>query len=117
MRTDEQKGPDQDVLYDQSTLDLVRQALVITLKIAGPILLVGLVIGLVISILQAVTQIQDQSLTFTPKIVAMLLVIILLLSWIAERLLQFTAEMLSLATVAMPGGAGGSTAFGALTAG
>ncbi len=79
--------------YDENTLDLVRQTLLITLKIAGPILIAGVVIGLIISIIQAITSIQDQALAFVPKIVVMLMVAVLMISWIAARLVAFAAEM------------------------
>jgi flagellar biosynthetic protein FliQ len=51
------------------------------------------VIGLVISVLQSVTQIQDQALTFVPKIIVMLLASLLLIPWIVDRLVAFTQEM------------------------
>ncbi len=77
----------------EARLDIIREALVITLKIATPILLAGVVIGLVISVLQSVTQIQDQALTFVPKIIVMLLASLLLIPWIVDRLVAFTQEM------------------------
>lgn len=79
--------------YDESVLEVVRMALLVTLKIAGPILLAGLVIGLLISILQAVTSIQDQALTFVPKIVVMIVASALLLPWLVARVVAFTKEM------------------------
>ena len=79
--------------YDESVLEVVRMALLVTLKIAGPILLAGLVIGLVISILQAVTSIQDQALTFVPKIVVMIVASALLLPWLVARVVAFTKDM------------------------
>jgi flagellar biosynthetic protein FliQ len=81
--------------YDQATIELVRETLLISLKIAAPILLAGVVVGLVISIFQAVTSIQEQTLTFVPKIVAMLLVAVVLIPWIAVRLMEFTVQMCS----------------------
>lgn len=80
-------------MHDEAVLELVRSAFLVTLKIAAPVLLAGIVVGLVISIAQAVTQIQDQALTFVPKIVVMLLVSAFLLPWIAARLVAFSAEM------------------------
>jgi len=80
---------------DYDAIDIVQSALLETLLIAAPILGAGLLIGLVISLLQAVTQIQEQTLTFVPKIVVMILVAILLLSWIAMRLGEFAVEMFS----------------------
>jgi len=82
--------------YDESTLDLVRASLVITLKIAAPILLAGVLIGLVISVVQAVTQIQEQTLTLVPKIFGMIIVALIMLPWIVMRLVEFATELLSM---------------------
>lgn len=79
---------------DESTIDLVREMLILVLKLAAPLLGAGIVVGLVISVLQSVTSIQDQSLTFVPKISAMIVVAILLLPWLAGRLAEYAAEML-----------------------
>lgn len=84
------------MLHDEAALDLVRGAFLVTLKISGPILAAGVVVGLVISVVQAVTSIQDQALSFVPKIAAMLLVSMALLGWIVERLVAFTASMFTL---------------------
>jgi flagellar biosynthetic protein FliQ len=81
---------------DDATLEFVRTTLILTLKLSAPILLAGVVIGLVISVLQAVTSIQDQTLTFVPKIVAMLLVGVFVLPWVARRMFEFAVEMFSL---------------------
>lgn len=81
--------------YDDSIIDLVREMLIIALKISAPILLAGLVVGLIVSLFQAITSIQEQTLTIVPKIAAMLLVTIVLLPWIVRRLVEFTVEMLS----------------------
>lgn len=83
-------------MYDDATIDLVRQALIITLKISAPILGAGIVVGLLISIFQSVTSIQDQTLSFVPKIIAMVVVTILIVPWIVERLVEYTAELLRL---------------------
>lgn len=80
-------------MLDFDGLDVVRDALLEALILAAPILLAGLVVGLVISLIQAVTQIQEQTLTFVPKIIAMILVAVLLLSWIALRMAEFAIEM------------------------
>ena len=84
------------MVYDEAVLDVVRAALIVTLKISAPILAAGVVIGLVISILQSITSIQDQALSFVPKIFGMVLVATLLLPWIVMRLVAFATEMLSL---------------------
>ena len=89
--------------YDESLIALVREAVMIALKIAMPILGAGVVIGLVVSIIQSVTSIQDQTLTFVPKIIVMMAVVIVLTPWIFARLIDFAAELL---WVGMAGGGG-----------
>lgn len=79
--------------YDEATLDLVRDCLLMTLKIAAPILAAGVVVGLVVSIVQSITSIQDQTITFVPKIVIMVVVAAILLPWVAQRLVEFAAEL------------------------
>ncbi len=74
-------------------VDVARDALWQALIIAVPILGSGLLIGLMISLFQAVTQIQEQTLTFFPKIIVMILVAIVLLGWIATRMTEFATEM------------------------
>lgn len=74
-------------------LDLARSALMISLQIATPILVSGLLIGLVVSIAQAVTQIQEQTLSFVPKIAVMILVTIMLLGWISTQMVEFAQRM------------------------
>lgn len=78
---------------DSNILELVRETLIITLKVSAPILAAGVVVGLIISLFQSITSIQEQTLTFVPKIVAMLVVAILVLPWVTVRLLEFTVEM------------------------
>ena len=78
------------------TLDTVQAALLETLILSAPILGAGLLVGLLVSLFQAVTQIQEQTLSFVPKIIAMILVAVLLLSWIADRMLTFATAMFSL---------------------
>ena len=82
--------------YDESSVLLVRETLLIALKIAAPILLAGVAIGLIISVLQSVTSIQDQTLTFVPKIAVMLIVAALLIPWIAVNLVEYAGVLLSL---------------------
>ena len=80
-------------MSDFESLDIVRDALMEALILAAPILVAWLLVGLMISIFQAVTQIQEQTLTFVPKIAVMMLVAIVLLSWIVVRMIEFTVEM------------------------
>ena len=82
--------------YDEAILESVRQALFVTLKIATPILFAGLLVGIVISIAQAVTSIQDQALTFVPKLIVMLLALVALLPWVVGNLVAFATDMFML---------------------
>jgi flagellar biosynthesis protein FliQ len=77
--------------------DLVRQTLVLALIISLPMLGIGLFVGIVVSLLQAVTQIQEQTLTFVPKIVAMVAASILLMPWISHRVVEYATVMFSFA--------------------
>ena len=76
-----------------TVLELTMTAIELGMKIALPILLVGLAVGLVISVFQAVTQIQEQTLTFIPKIVATVAVMVIGGPWMLDQLLQYTTEL------------------------
>jgi len=67
---------------------------VTTLLVSGPVLLTGLAVGLVISILQAATQVQEQTLTFIPKILAMLAAMFIFLPWLVTIMLEFTSRLI-----------------------
>jgi len=75
---------------------IFRGGIIETLMLSAPVLLVAMVIGLIISVLQATTQIQEQTLTFVPKIAAILLVLALLGGWMFGSLGQYTRELFSL---------------------
>ncbi len=74
-------------------LDIAREALLVTLIVAGPILLAGIVVGLAVSLFQTLTQLQDQTFAIVPKIVAMLGAAIFLIPWLAKRLIEFSQQM------------------------
>ena len=74
-------------------VNLAMQAMQLALKVGGPILIVGLVIGLLISVFQAVTQIQEQTLSFIPKIVGLAVVIIVAGPWMLGQMLTYTEEL------------------------
>ena len=78
---------------DQAT-ELIRHTLELALVVSAPMLVIGLAVGIIVSLLQAVTQIQEQTLTFIPKITAMFAAAILLFPWIGHRLLEYTGAML-----------------------
>ncbi len=74
-------------------LDLARNALTITLQLAAPILIFSLVSGLVISVFQAVTQINEMTLSFVPKILAVMAAIIIFGPWMLNRLLAYVTTL------------------------
>lgn len=75
-------------------IDIGRQALVVTALIAGPMLLFSMVIGLMIGVFQAVTQIHEMTLTFIPKIVVIGLTLIVLLPWMLTTYVDFAAGLI-----------------------
>jgi len=77
---------------DQAT-EYIRQTLMLALIVSAPMLLIGLLVGVVVSLLQAITQIQEQTLTFVPKIAAMVAAAILLMPWIGHRLIEYSQAM------------------------
>ena len=77
---------------EQATL-LLRQTLVMALIIASPMLLTGLVVGISVSLFQTVTQIQEQTLTFIPKIVSMVAALIVLAPWLGHQLMAYAAAL------------------------
>lgn len=74
-------------------IDLVRESLTMMLLVSAPILSAALVIGLLISLLQAVTQIQEQTLSFVPKILGMALVAVAVTPWVTTLILEFSHRM------------------------
>ncbi len=77
-----------------TALEVGRYAFWMTLVTAAPILVIGLVVGLAISLFQAVTQLQEQALSFVPKIAAMVVAAVIFTPWIAEQMLEYTKSML-----------------------
>jgi len=65
----------------------------ITLMVAGPMLLSGLIVGLIVSIFQAVTQVHEMTLTFIPKILAVMLALVMFFPWMMKVLLNFTEKL------------------------
>lgn len=75
---------------------IMREGIFTTITIAGPVLLVAMVIGLVVAIFQATTSIQDQTLTFVPKILAILITIAILGAWMINRMGDFTTSIFNM---------------------
>lgn len=79
----------------QDAIDLGREALWTMLLIGSPVLVAGMIVGLVISLFQALTQIQEQTVVFVPKIIVMLLVLSVSLPWLISQMLQYTTDLIS----------------------
>ena len=80
-------------------VELARNALLVSLKLCGPLLAVALLVGLTVSIFQAVTSIQEQTLSFVPKLAAVGAVFLILLPWMIQTLVQYTTQLFQ----ALPG--------------
>lgn len=74
-------------------VDIGRSAMIVTLLASAPMLLSGMVVGLAISIFQSVTQIQEITLTFVPKIVVVLVAFVIFLPWMSDVILVFVREL------------------------
>ena len=75
---------------EQEIIDIAREAIVLTIQISAPIMLIGLVVGVTIALIQALTQIQEMTLSFVPKIMAIFLGIFMLFHLFAQALIAFT---------------------------
>lgn len=80
-------------MSELAIMTIVKKALVTGLLVAGPILIISLVVGLIISIFQATTQIQEQTLTFVPKLIAIILVLVFGGPWMLNKLVMLTSEL------------------------
>lgn len=77
-------------------IQVARQAMIITLLLSAPMLIFGLLVGLLISILQAVTQVNEMTLTFIPKIIAIMAAFIIFLPWLMRTIMDFTVWIFTL---------------------
>jgi len=76
-----------------TAVEITRQAVMLSLLVGAPVMLVAMLVGLVISLFQAVTQLQDQTLSFVPKILAMVATVLVLLPWIFGQIVDYTIEL------------------------
>jgi flagellar biosynthetic protein FliQ len=72
-----------------------KEALLLTILISAPMLIIGLIVGLLISVFQAVTSIQEMTLTFVPKIIAVFLSLLFFAPWMLEKLMSFTTRIIT----------------------
>ncbi|MDF1494254.1 flagellar biosynthesis protein FliQ [Caproiciproducens sp. CPB-2] len=78
--------------------EVIQAAMVAALKLSAPILIASVLLGLIVSIFQAATQIHEQTLTFVPKLVAIALILVILGPWMMETMNDFTIYIFSLIT-------------------
>jgi flagellar biosynthetic protein FliQ len=87
-------------MHELQAMDLARRSMMIALQLSMPILVLSLVVGVIVSLFQAVTQIQEQTLTFVPKIIILVLALTVLGPWMLHTIVGFTAGLFaSLPTV------------------
>jgi flagellar biosynthesis protein FliQ len=80
-------------MNQDTVVSLATQAMTLAVEIAGPMMLLGLVVGLVVSIFQAVTSIQEQSLSFIPKIIGLAALIVILGPWMLDQLVTYAQNL------------------------
>lgn len=83
-------------MQETDVIKIIYDALIVTLKISSPVLIFSMVTGLVISVLQTTTSIQEQTLTFVPKLVSVFLAIMLFAAYILHTTVDYTKEMFAL---------------------
>ncbi|MEN4010638.1 MAG: flagellar biosynthesis protein FliQ [Bellilinea sp.] len=76
-------------------MTLAQKAIVMALILGGPVLLISLLVGSLISLIQAATQINEPTLSFVPKMIGIILVILMLGSWMLQQIVVFTAELIN----------------------
>ena len=83
------------MITQEAGLDIAREASYTTIITSAPLLLISLIVGLIVSIFQTVTSIQEQTLTFVPKIIAIFLVMMLCGSWMLDTMSGFMTDLWS----------------------
>lgn len=80
-------------MTDTLVIDIATKAMLITVKLAAPILIVSLAVGVLVSLLQTVTQVQEVTLTFVPKLAGVALVILVAGNWMLHEIVNFTTNL------------------------
>jgi len=78
-----------------AAIDIGREAILTMLKLSAPVLIAGMAVGLLIGLLQALTQIQEQTISFVPKIVAMVLVLSFTLPWLINEMVRYSQDLIA----------------------
>ena len=79
----------------QEAVDLSREAMRVTMLVGAPVLLAGMAVGLVVGLLQAITQIQEQTVSFVPKLIVMVLVLSFTLPWLINQMVQYSHDLIT----------------------
>ena len=83
-------------MTDTAVIEIVLQALILVAKVAGPILATSLVVGLTISLIQSVTQVQEMTLVFVPKMIGVALILVLAGHWMLSQIVGFTDQLFAM---------------------
>jgi flagellar biosynthesis protein FliQ len=82
-------------MTSDTVVGLMAEAIKVTMLVSAPVLIVGLVVGVVISLIQAVTQIQEMTLVFVPKIIAVMVVLVAAFPWMINILVTYTHNLIT----------------------
>lgn len=83
-------------MSQDAVLEVFHDALMLALLLCGPMLIISIIVGLVISIIQAATQVHEQTITFVPKLVAIALILLVTGPWMMNRMNEFTVKLFDL---------------------
>jgi flagellar biosynthetic protein FliQ len=83
------------IMSPDAVVGLMAEAIKVTMLVSAPVLIVGLVIGVLISIVQAVTQIQEITLVFVPKVIAVMVVLVAALPWMINLMISYTHNLIA----------------------
>lgn len=83
-------------MTESDIITIGRDAIWVTLKLSSPMLILGLLVGLTISIIQTTTSIQEQTLTFVPKLVVILLSLVVFASWLIQTMVDYTLDLFNM---------------------
>ena len=80
----------------EQVMEIMKEAMLVAFEIAGPLLIISIVVGLLVAIFQAATQIHEQTLTFVPKLLVIALVLLALGSWMSKVMTEFVVELFAI---------------------
>ena len=83
-------------MSEADAINILRGGILVTIKLSAPILVISMIVGLIISILQTTTSIQEQTLTFVPKLLAIVVTLLVFASWFVQEIMDYTREIFSL---------------------